>query len=122
MKKGFVMVLVVLALSVAAMAAPKVKKQDFELLRVSEIAGTQLQPGDYQVSVDGGTATVYRNGKSVATFAVRSEQGPVKYQVNAVVYQEDRRSVTEIRLAGTATKLHVEGSAAGIAGMAGGKN
>ncbi len=121
MKKGFVMFVTVMALSVAAMAAPKAKKQNFELLRDSEIAGTQLKPGDYQVSVDNGIATVYHNGKSVGSFTVRSEEGATKFEGTQVVYSTDDHKVIEIRLAGTSTKLHVE-APAGVSGAASGKN
>ena len=121
MKKTFVCALTVLALTLTAAAEPKTKKQDLKLFWSSEIAGTQLKAGDYQVSVDGSQATLYRGGKRIATFAVHSEAVTEKYEKNSVVYEGNERAVKEIRLAGSAAKLVVDGPATSAAG-AGGKN
>jgi hypothetical protein len=120
MKKGFVLALAVFTLSLAAMASPKTKKQDFRLLRDSEIAGTELKAGQYQVSVDAGMATIYHGGKQVANFAVRAETVPQKFDDNAVVYESNGHSVLELRLAGSATKLRLEANQA-MSGSASGK-
>jgi hypothetical protein len=123
MKKGLVLTLAVLALSVAGMAGPKAKNPGFKLPWDSEVAGKNLKEGEYQVSVEGGTATISRNGKTVLTIAVRSEEGTVPYRDNnTVAYGPDGRHVAEIRLAGTTTKLLVEGPAPAASGAAGGKN
>ena len=115
MKKSFVTSVMVLALTVAALAAPKVKKQDLVLVKDSEVAGTVLKAGDYQVAVEGGTATFYHNGKIVATFAVRNQEVPEKFQQSAVAYDTGSRNLREIRMAGSNVKLVVEGSVSGAA-------
>jgi hypothetical protein len=121
MKKSFLLTVVVLALSVAAMAGPKVKTHGFTLLWNSEVGGKELKEGDYEVAVDGDTAKISRNGKVVWTVAVRSEEVATKYENNSVGYGPDGRHIAEIRLAGTNTKLHVEGPAPAAPGMASGK-
>lgn len=121
MKKTFLATITVLVLSMVASAATLKGKKDLTLFLDSDIAGTHLKAGDYRIGVEGSTATIYREGKSVATFAVSAEENATKYQANTVVYAGGERSVKEIRLGGTATKLVLqEGSASAAA--AGGKN
>ena len=114
MKKGMVCAVTVLALTLTAAAQmqAKSKKQDLQLFWDTEVAGTTLKPGDYKVGVDGSTATVYKGGKSVATFAVRSEAVGEKFRASSVVYGGNDRILREIRIGGTTTKLIVEGAAA----------
>jgi hypothetical protein len=119
MKQRLVMVVMVLSLSVAALAAPptspKVKKQDLILFHDSEVAGTWLKAGDYQIAVTDGTATFYHNGKVAATFAVRDQEVPAKFQQSSVVYDAGGHNLLEIRLAGSDAKLLVEGTVSGAA-------
>ena len=123
MKKGIVCAMTVLALTLTAAAQAQVqaksKKQDLQLFWDTEVAGTTLKPGDYKVGVDGTTATVYKGGKSVATFAVRSETAGEKFHASSVVYGGNDRILKEIRIGGTTTKLIVEGAAAAVSGGAG---
>jgi hypothetical protein len=122
MKKAIVCAVTVLALSLTAMASPKAKKQDLALFLTSDVAGTQLKPGQYQVSVEESQATLYRDGKAVATFPVRSETAAEKFPANSVLYDGPSSKVLEIRLGGTTTKLVLDGSNTSAAGSAGGRN
>ena len=119
MKQRFVMVVIVLSLSMAALASPlpsaKVKKQDFILFRDSEVAGTWLKAGDYQIAVAEGTATIYHNGKVVTKFAVHNEEAPQVFQQNSVVYDAGTRNLREFRLAGSDVKWLVESTVSGAA-------
>jgi hypothetical protein len=119
MKQRFVMAVMVLSLSVSAFASAqtstKVKKQDLILFHDSEVAGTWLKAGDYQIAVAEGTATLYHNGKIKATFAVRNEEVPQAFKQSSVVYESGSRNLREIRLAGSDAKLLVESTVSGAA-------
>jgi hypothetical protein len=115
MKQRFVTVVMVLSLSLAALASPKVNKKDLILFKDSEVAGTWLKAGDYQIAVTDGTATFYHNGKVAATFAVRNEEVSQAFRQNTVVYDAGTRNLREIRLAGSEAKLLVEGTLSGAA-------
>ena len=68
------MVLVVTLVSGPAWAE---SKWDFQLYQTREINGTQLEPGSYQLRLNGGNeAEIYRNRKLVAKAAV--EVRPLK--------------------------------------------
>ena len=113
MRKGFVLAVTVLAFTLVASAGPKAKKQAVTLFLDTEIAGTQLRAGDYQVAIENGTAIFFRSGKEVAKTAVRGEDAGQKYETNSMVYGEDGKSLREIRLGGSKTKLVIEGGALG---------
>src|SRR5258708_40180408 len=109
MKKGFVLAVTVVALSLLASAAPKVKRQNVKLFLETQVAGTQLKPGEYQVAVEGDTATVFHNGKEVAKTAIRSEDAGHKFETNSMLYGEDGKTLREIRLEGAKNKVVGEG-------------
>ena len=71
------------------------------------INGAKLQPGEYRVELNGGTAVIKR-GKTVTEAPVKVENSDQKFDSNTVRMDGDR--VSEIRLGGTHTKLVFEGA------------
>ena len=116
MKKALVFVVTLLALTLAAAAAPKGHKHDLTLLNDTQVGGVTLKAGDYWVEVDGGTATFYRGSKAVAKTAVHAQDAGEKYRSTSVVYSSNGHALLEIRFGGGSSKLIVEGSAMETAG------
>ena len=69
------------------------------------INGAKLQPGEYRVEVNGGTAVI-KNGKKVAEAPVKVENSSEKFENNGIRMDGDR--VSEIRIGGTHTRLVFE--------------
>jgi hypothetical protein len=76
------------------------------LFQPSTIAGKELKPGDYKLSVENGTA-VLSMGKEKIETPVKLETSDAKYSSTSVRYTTDsgKMKVTEIRLGGTTTKV-----------------
>jgi hypothetical protein len=120
--KGVVFASAVLALALAASAAPKSKKTDITFFVDTNVAGTQLKAGDYQVAVEGNVATFYHGGKEVAKSAVESRDAGRKITSTSLVYATEGRSLLELRLSGTSSNLVLSGSATSAGGSAAGRN
>lgn len=117
--KGLVFASAFLMFALAASAAPKNKKQDVTLFNDTVVAGTQLKAGEYQVAVEGNTATFYRNGKEVAKSAVEGQDAGHKMTSTSLVYAPDGHQLLELRLSGSTSRLVISGSTAAGAGTAG---
>lgn len=111
MKKGSIVVLAVLALSLAASAGAKAQRHTVKLFHPTEINGVELKPGEYSVAVEEGQVIFLQGRKEVAKAPVRAEQNAEKYSVNTMVYTADEHTLIEIRLGGSATKLMLERAA-----------
>ena len=62
------------------------------------VAGTELNPGDYRMELDGEKATIHAGKSSVAT-NVKTEEGATKYIANG------KYKLSEIHLRGTRMKI-----------------
>ncbi len=92
---------------VAALAmASAAETYRVKLLQSTVLNGSELQPGDYKVMVDGEKA-VFQQGKQKAETPVKVEKEGKKYE--STIFKYDNAGGTmhliEIRLAGTNTKL-----------------
>ena len=116
MKKSSLFVLVVLAFSLAAAAGSKVKRQTVQLFQSTEINGVELRPGQYTVAVEQGQVTFSQGRKELAKAAVRAQQNAGKYSATSMVYAGPGHTLIEIRLAGSADKLVLEGAASASSG------
>ncbi len=119
--RGFVFTVTVLAIALTASAAPKAKRQAIRLFNDTQVAGTQLKPGEYQMAVEGDVATFYRDGKQVAQTAVQSQAAGRKFDSNSLVYAPDGKSLIEVRLSGASDKLVIGGNVS-AGGTAAGRN
>lgn len=95
-----------LFLAVAAMA--KAKRYEVQLSNTVEAGGTQLKAGTYQVEVDGNSLVFYQGKKEIAKVPVRSEELQTKNEETSMNMSGGK--LTAIQLAGTKTRLVVEGS------------
>jgi hypothetical protein len=120
--KGIVFATVLLVFAMAAAAAPKGKKADIIFVAETNVAGTQLKAGDYQVGVEGNVVTFYRNGKEVAKAAVESQDTGQKITSTSVLCDTNSHSLLELRLSGSTSKLVLSGSAASAGGTPAGRN
>lgn len=91
-----------LAIGVASAAS----SYQVTLLEPTTIAGHELKPGDYKVEVTGDKATI-KAGKNTVEAAVKIVEGDERYRQTAVRYTngDGKYHLSEIRLAGTKTKL-----------------
>ena len=74
----------------------------------SNVAGTEVKPGEYRLEVKDGKA-VLKQGKTVVEAAVRVETADKKFSDNSIKYEGSK--VQEIRIGGTTTRLVFEGGA-----------
>jgi hypothetical protein len=76
------------------------------LFQPSLIAGTELEPGDYQVSVDN-EHVVFKKGKKTVEANAKLESGQEKYKSTTVRYENGngKYRLAEIHLGGTNQKL-----------------
>jgi hypothetical protein len=98
--RGFA-VLIALALGLA-LAAPTFAKGNtttFNLGDATKVAGKTLPPGEYQVAVDGTTATFKHNGKVVAEVKGEWKKASGKEEQNSIV-RSTGGEVLEIHLQG----------------------
>ena len=91
--------------SVALVIASAASSYNVKFWDPVTINGAKLQPGEYKVEVNGGTAVI-KNGRKVAEVPVKVENAEEKYRTNTVRMDGDR--VAEIRVGGTHTKLVFE--------------
>jgi hypothetical protein len=89
------------------------------LFQPSVVAGKELKPGDYKVTVDGNKAVI-RAGKEQVESQVKVESTENKFNATSVRYSngDGKFKVQEIRLGNTKTKLVFptdnQGAAAGL--------
>ncbi len=76
------------------------------LFQPSMVAGKELKPGDYKVTVSNEKAVIEK-GKEKVEAAVKVENVDSKFSTTSVRYTnaEGKMKVTEIRLGGTTTKV-----------------
>jgi hypothetical protein len=91
-------ILGVLALGVASAESYRVK-----LLQPSVVRGTELKPGEYRVNVENDKATI-TGGSQTLEAPVKVENSDTKFTKTSVRYT-DEKTVSEIRVGGTKTKL-----------------
>jgi hypothetical protein len=110
--RNVALLVVTLALSVAS-----ARDFDVTLYQPSVVAGTQLQPGEYKLELNG-TKMVLKNGGSTLECDVRVEIAGKKFDRASVRYEEanGKSLVREIRLRGTDMKLVVTEPAGSSAG------
>jgi hypothetical protein len=119
MNKGMVFASVVLAFAMAASAAPKGKRTDITFLSETDVAGTKLKAGEYQVAVEDNVAKFYRDGREVAKSAVESQDAGSRNLTTSLVYSTGSHQLLELRLRGTSSNLVLSGASAAGAGAAG---
>ena len=96
---------VVFVLVCAAVAA-SAKSYTVNLFETATLGATELQPGAYQVEVNGDKAMI-RNGKVHEEAPVKVENGDIKYDRTTVRFDNagGKMKIQEIRLGGTKMKL-----------------
>ena len=94
------------AAALAATAADSAKSYRVKFFEKSNIGGTELQPGEYRVEVNGGMATI-KAGKQIVEAPVKVEDSTAKTSSTTVRYSKEngKYKVEEIRIGGTNTKL-----------------
>ena len=97
-------VIALLTFTFTAAAGQKALKYDILLPMPTTVAGTTLEPGGYQVLVDGRFVKFYRDGKEVAKAAVQGQENGRMFDVTETVIALDGHSIEEIDLAGTTVK------------------
>lgn len=93
---------------IATLAFAGGKTYSLRLFEPSVIAGSELQPGEYRLEVDGDKAVI-RQGRKATEANVKVETNGEKYRSTSVRYavRDGKNHVLEIRLGGTNTKLAV---------------
>jgi len=112
--KRFTLLLAVVALTLGSAWA---KSYDLDLSRPSIVAGNELKPGMYRVTVEGTKMTLSNGSKSVRC-DVQVESTPEKHNKSSMRLEEvnGKYHVTEIRLRGTDTKLILSAPAGAVGG------
>ncbi len=104
--------LLVLALVIVSLAVSAgTKRHPIRLFTPSDVNGTELKPGEYNVALEDGNAVFYRGSKAVAKSPAHSEENASKFANNSIVYNADERVVMEVRIGGSNTKLVLDGTA-----------
>lgn len=103
--KKLILSFATLALAVASAAST----HRVQLFQTSTVGGTELQPGEYKLTVDGNKAVITK-GKQTVEAAVKTETADSKFSSTSVRYSNGngKYKVQEIRLGGTTTKLVFE--------------
>lgn len=111
MKKTTLAVLLATILAVFATAAPKTYKM--KLSSPAVVAGSELQPGEYKLDVQGDKLVVTKDKAEVASTPVKLETGNTKFVTTQVSTEtiNGKRQVNEIELGGTSTRLVLTGAA-----------
>src|SRR5271155_4860642 len=83
----------------------------FSLHQRATLNGTQLQPGDYRLQVDGDKATL-RMGKSVIEVLVKVESAEHKFKDTMVGLEgpNDNLRISEIDIGGSNTRIVFSGN------------
>jgi len=103
MLRKFVLAFAILALAVAfAGTVPSVHSYRITLGRAAVVNGTELQPGEYRLTVDTSKITLVMGKLSVEAPA-KVEAAETKFDSTAIRYTG--KALAEIRLGGTKTKI-----------------
>ncbi len=111
MKKNLVSLVAVLVLSLTVSAGAKTKRYGIDLSKPVEVNGVQLKSGSYQVAAVDDSVVFYQGNKEVAKVPARTEELGAKNHLTSVTVDTQRGTITELRLAGTTTKLLLEDTA-----------
>lgn len=97
----FIALFVTLALAVASANTFTVT-----LFQPSMVAGQELKPGDYKVTVENEKAIISK-GKEKVEAAVKVENAETKFNTTSVRYSnaDGKMKVTEIRVGGSTTRV-----------------
>lgn len=92
--------------TLALAAASAASSYRVTLFQPSIVAGTELKPGDYKVTLKDDKAVITR-GKTSVEAAVKTESADAKFSSTTVRYLngDGKYRVQEIRLGGTNTRL-----------------
>jgi hypothetical protein len=95
--------------TVALAVASAAQTHRVTLFQPSVVAGTELKPGEYKVTVEGDKATL-TSGKTSVSANVKTETADSKFSSTTVRYSngDGKYTVQEIRLGGTTTKVVFE--------------
>lgn len=102
MTKKILLSFATLALAVASAAS----SYKVTLFQPSLVAGTELKPGDYKITLTDNKAVI-TSGKTSVEAAVKTETADSKFSSTTVRYRngDGKYRVQEIRLGGTTTKI-----------------
>lgn len=108
--KKLVVTFATLALALASAAE---KTYHVTLSEPTSVNGTQLQPGDYKVQMEGDKA-VFKMGKTVVEAPAKVENAEHKYSTTQVAIDSagKQSKINEIRIGGTNTRIVFSGSSA----------
>jgi len=103
---------ILVSLGILAGAASAATGYDVKFRYPTGVAGKEVKPGQYTLSVDGDTATL-KGDKTTAQAKVTAEKAASKYASTTVHYRIDNGKyvVEEIDLGGTTTKLKFDNTA-----------
>jgi hypothetical protein len=106
--KKLVVMFATLALALASAAE---KTYHITLNEKASVNGTQLQPGDYKVQVEGDKA-ILKIGKTVIEVPAKVETADRKYDTTqlAIHSANSQATLTEIRIGGTTTRIVFSGA------------
>jgi hypothetical protein len=113
MKKVALLLTVTVVFSLGAWAGGKAKKYSVKFHSDTEVNGAVIKAGQYEVAVADGAAVVLNGRKELAKAPVSVVENDEKYTANSLLYQADSKTLKEIRLGGTKTKLVLGDVAAG---------
>ncbi len=107
--------MLVLCLATVSFALAAAESHNFKLLQKAQINGTELNPGEYKLVVNGDKVTI-KSGKTVIEAPVKVENVAKKYDASSVLYKTEggKSSIQEIHVGGTKTKLIVSEEVARI--------
>ncbi len=97
------LILIFLLLALAASA----KTYRVTLFQPAVVAGTELQAGEYKLTLSNDNKAIFSQGKDSVESTVKVEQSGVKYGATSVRLNTDngKTKVQEIRLGGTNMRL-----------------
>ncbi len=82
----------------------------------STVDGKTLKAGDYRISMENGNAVI-KQGKQSIEVPAREETETNKFSRTELIYQGDGKSLKEVDVAGTHTKIIFEGAAPTQSGL-----
>lgn len=99
--------IILLAISVSALALASAKSYSINLFQPALLGTTQLAAGDYRVEVVDQKAVVSSGGKTQCEAPVKVESADNKYSTTTVRFSnaDGKLHIQEIHLGGTKTKL-----------------
>ena len=96
--------------TVALAVASAASSHRVTLFQTTHVAGSELKPGDYKVTLTDNGKALITSGKTSVEAAVKTETAESKFSSTTVRYRngEGKYHIQEIRLGGTNTKLVFE--------------